>query len=178
MTIVDWLIVVVLVVSVLSAAKAGLIAEVFSLAGLVVGVLLASWDYQRLMPWWSSWVHSPALVETLSFLSIAFGTMIVAALAGRIVRWSVRAVGLGWADRLAGAVFGLVKGCVMVMVAAMVIAAFWPHARWFERSRLAPEFLGMAQGAAEAAPADLGNRIRSGVADLRKDQPAWLKPAA
>lgn len=176
--IVDLLIVVVLVVSVLSAAKAGLIVEVCSLAGLVLGLLLASWDYQSLMPWWSNWVHSPAAVEALSFLSIAFGVMILAALAGRVVRWSVHSVGLGWADRMAGAVFGLVKGCVMVMTAVLVVAAFCPHAGWLQRSRLAPGFLAMARQAAVVAPADLAGRIRSGVRDLRNEQPDWMKPNA
>ncbi len=176
--IVDLLIVVVLVVSVLSAAKAGLTVEVFSLVGLVLGLLLASWDYQSLMPWWSHWVHSAAAVGALSFLSIAFGVMILAALAGRITRWSVKAVGLGWADRMAGAAFGLVKGCVMVMIAVMVVAAFWPQAVWLRRSRLAPGFLVMAREATVVAPADLAGRIRSGVRDLRKEQPDWLKPAA
>jgi len=177
-TIVDWLIVVVLVVSVLSAAKAGLMLEVFSLAGLVLGLLLASWDYQILMPWWSHWIHSAAAIEALSFLSIAFGVMILAAVAGRITRWSLEAVGLGWADRMGGAVFGLVKGCVMVMIAVMVIAAFCPHAGWLRRSRLAPGFLAMARQAAVVAPSDLAGRIRSGVTDLRKQQPDWLRPSA
>lgn len=178
MTIVDWLIVVVLVISVLSAAKAGLMVEVFSLAGLVLGLLLASWDYQTLTPWWSQWIHSHAAVEALSFLSIAFGVMILAALAGRITRWSMKAVGLGWADRMAGAVFGLVKGCAMVMIAVMVMAAFFPHAAWLRRSRLAPGFLGMAREAAVVTPSDLAGRIRSGVTELQKEQPDWLKPAA
>jgi membrane protein required for colicin V production len=177
-TIVDWLIVVVVVVSVLSAAKAGLMVEVFSLAGLVLGLLLASWDYQTLMPWWAHWFHSPVAVEALSFLSIAFGVMILAALAGRLTRWSVKAVGLGWADRMGGAVFGLVKGCVMVMIAVMVVAAFCPHTAWLRRSRLAPGFLAMAREAAVVAPSDLAVRIRSGVTELRKDQPDWLKPSA
>lgn len=178
MTIVDWLIVVVLVVSVLSAAKAGLIVEVFSLGGLVLGVLLASWDYQELMPWWGRWTHVMTVAETLSFLTIAFGVMIAAALLGRVIRWSVKTVGLGWVDRLAGAAFGLVKGCVMVMVAVMVMAAFSPHATWFRRSRLAPGFLEMAREAAVVAPADLETRIRNGVVELRKEQPEWLKPSA
>lgn len=178
MTVVDWLIVVVLVVSVLSAAKAGLMVEIFSLAGLVVGLLLASWDYQLLMPWYGHWVHSLAATETLSFLTIAFGVMLAATIAGRVVRWSVKAIGLGWADRLAGAAFGLVKGCVVVMIAVMVAAAFSPHAGWFRRSRLAPGFLEMARQAAVVAPADLEHRIRTGVEDLRREQPEWLRPAA
>lgn len=178
MTIVDWLIVVVLIVSVLSAAKAGLMVEVFSLAGLVLGLLLASWDYQTLMPWWAHWFHSQAAVAALSFLSIAFGVMILAALAGRVTRWSMKTVGLGWADRLGGAVFGFIKGCVMVMIAVMVVAAFWPHASWLRRSTLAPGFLAMVRQAAVVAPADLEGRIRSGVTDLRKEQPDWLRPSA
>lgn len=178
MTIVDWVIAIVLVVSIVSAAKDGLIVEVFSLAGLILGLLLASWDYQKLTPWFGSWIHSAALVEVLSFVAIVVATLIVAAVAGRMVRWSVQSIGLGWADRLAGAAFGLVKGCVVVTIAVMVTAAFWPKATWLRQSRFAPEFLSMARWAAVVTPADLGDRIRSGVVVLRKAEPDWLKPTA
>lgn len=178
MTSIDWAIVAIVVISVVMAAKQGLVVEVFSLAGLVLGLLLASWDYQMLMPWVGSWIHSAALAQALAFLLIAFGVMIAAALAGRFIRWSVKSIGLGWADRMAGAAFGLVKGCVLVTIAVMVIAAFWPSATWFRRSRLAPGFLTMAHRVAVVAPADLEQKIRAGVVVLRKDQPDWMKPAA
>jgi membrane protein required for colicin V production len=178
MAIVDWVILIVLILSVLSAAKTGLVVEVFSLAGLILGLLLASWDYQKLTPWMAQWVHSPSTGQALAFIAIALAVMIAASIAGRIVRWSVKSVGLGWADRLAGAAFGLVKGCALVTIAVMVIAAFWPGATWFRQSRVAPEFLSMARRAAVVAPAELGDRIRSGVIVLRKAQPEWLRPAA
>jgi membrane protein required for colicin V production len=178
MAIVDWVILIILILSVLSAAKAGLIAEVFSLGGLIIGLLMASWDYQRLTPWMGQWIHSPKTDEALSFILIALAVMIVTGIAGRIVRWSVKSIGLGWADRLAGAAFGLVKGCALVTIAVMVIAAFWPGATWFRQSRFAPGFMAMARRAAVVAPAELGDRIRSGVIVLRKAQPDWLRPAA
>src|ERR1700691_4535547 len=178
MAIVDWVILIVLVLSVLSAAKAGLVLEVCTLAGLVLGLLVASWDYEKLTPWMGQWFHSPALCQALSFIAIALGVMIVAGIAGRLVRWSVKSVGLGWADRLAGAAFGLIKGCALVTIAVMVIAAFWPIATWFRQSRFAPRFLSMARRAAAVAPAELGDRIRSGVVVLRKAQPDWMRPAA
>jgi membrane protein required for colicin V production len=178
MAVIDWVIVIVLIVSVLTAAKAGLIVEVFSLGGLVLGLLVASWDYQRLMPWMSQWIHSLSTAEALSFIIIALGIMIVAAVAGRMVRWSVKSIGLGWADRLGGAAFGLVKGCALITIAVMIIAAFWPSATWFRQSRFAPGFLAMARHAAAVTPSDLGDRIRSGVEDLRRAQPDWLRPAA
>ena len=178
MTIVDWVILIVVILSVVSAAKAGLVLEVCTLAGLILGLLVASWDYEKVMPWMGQWIHAKAMNETLSFIVIALGVMLVAGIAGRIVRWSVKSIGLGWMDRLAGAAFGLVKGCALVTIAVMVIAAFWPNATWFRQSRFAPEFLAMAHAASAVAPAELGDRIRSGVIVLRKAQPEWMRPAA
>jgi membrane protein required for colicin V production len=178
MAIIDWVILIVLILSVITAAKAGLVLEICSLIGLVLGLLVASWDYEKLTPWMGQWIHTPSLNQALSFIAIALAVMIVAGIAGRIVRWSVKSVGLGWADRLAGAAFGLVKGCALVTIAVMVIAAFWPGATWFRQSRFAPEFLSMARHAAVVAPAELGDRIRSGVDVLRKAQPEWMRPAA
>jgi membrane protein required for colicin V production len=178
MTVVDWVMIACILLSVLFAAKTGLIVEVFSLAGLIAGLLLASWDYQRLSPWVGQWVHATPLAEALSFICIAVVIMLAAAAAGNLVRWSVRSVGLGWADRMAGAAFGLVKGCALVTIAVMTMAAFWPNSAWLRESYLAPGFLSLAHSAAVVAPADLEHRIRKGVVELRKDQPNWLKPAA
>ena len=141
MALIDWLIVVVLLLSVLSAAKSGIFVEVFSLAGLIVGLVLATWNYQRLLPWISRWVHTLAAAEALSFLLIALGVMLLAGLLGRVIRWSVHSIGLGWADRFLGALFGFVKGFVLVTIAVLAIAAFFPQASWFRHSRLAPCFL-------------------------------------
>lgn len=178
MALVDWLIVVVLLVSVLSATKNGFFLEVFSLAGAIVGLVLASWNYQRLLPWITHWVHSFAAAEALSFLLIALGVMLLAGLLGRMIRWSVHSIGLGWADRFLGGLFGIVKGFVLVTIAVLVVAAFFPQASWFRQSRFAPGFLTMAHKVSVIAPEDLERRIREGVGILRSSEPRWLKPAA
>jgi membrane protein required for colicin V production len=178
MALIDWLILVVLLVSVLSAAKKGFFLEVFSLAGVVVGLLLASWNYQKLLPWATRWIHNLPVAEALCFLGIALGVMLVAGLIGRLIRWSVHSVGLGWADRLIGALFGLVKGCALVTIAVLVVAAFLPQATWFRQSRLAPYFLTAAHQASVVTPSELGERIRQGVTLIRNAQPPWLRPSA
>lgn len=178
MTGIDWAIIAIVAICVVMAARSGLVVEIFSLGGLILGLLLASWDYQRLTPWVGSWIHSAPLAQGVAFLFIALAVMIAAALAGRFIRWSVSSIGLGWADRIGGAAFGLVKGCALVTVAVIAIAAFWPSATCLRRSRLAPGFLTMAHRVAVVAPAGLEQRIRTGVAVLRKDQPDWMKPAA
>jgi membrane protein required for colicin V production len=178
MALIDWAIVIILIVSVLSAAKHGFFVEAFSLAGIVLGLLLASWNYQKLLPWIDRWVHSPGVAEAIAFIAIAIAVMVIAGLAGRLIRWSVRSIGLGWADRFIGAIFGLLKGCVLVTLGIMAIAAFLPHATWLDRSKFAPYFLSAAHEASAVTPAQLGERIREGVKAIRDAQPDWLKPNA
>jgi membrane protein required for colicin V production len=178
MALIDWAIVIVLIVSVLSAAKHGFFVEAFSLAGVVLGLLLASWNYEKALPWVERWVHSPGVAEAIAFIAIAIAVMVLAGLAGRLIRWSVRSIGLGWADRFIGAIFGLLKGCVLVTLGVMAIAAFLPKATWMESSKLAPYFLSMAHQASAVTPAGLGERIREGVKIIRDAQPDWLKPNA
>jgi membrane protein required for colicin V production len=174
MALVDWLIVIILFFSVFSAARKGFFLEVFSLAGMIAGLVLASWNYQKLMPWVLRFVHVWQAAEALSFLLIALGVMILAGLAGRLIRWSVRWIGLGWADRVIGALFGLVKGCALVVLAVLVVAAFAPKATWFQQSRLVPYFLTAAHEVSAVTPNELGERIRQGVIVIRNAQPGWL----
>jgi membrane protein required for colicin V production len=178
MALVDWIILVILLVSVLSAARNGFFLEIFSLAGVLAGLWIASWNYQRLLPWVGRWIHSLPAAEASSFLLIAVGVMIVAGILGRAFRWSVHSIGLGWADRFVGAVFGFVKGCALVTLAVLTIAAFLPRAAWFQQSRLAPYFLSAAHQASIVTPYELGERIRQGVVIIRNAQPEWLKPSA
>jgi membrane protein required for colicin V production len=178
MALIDWLIAAIVIVSVIGAAKNGFFIEAFSLAGVVLGLLIASWNFQRLMPWVMQIVHTPAIAEAIAFIAIAVGIMIAAGLIGRALRWSVKSIGLGWLDRVVGALFGFLKGCVLVTVGVIAIAAFFPHRGWLERSQLAPYFLTAAHTSTAVTPTELGERIRDGVKIIRDAQPDWLKPHA
>jgi membrane protein required for colicin V production len=102
--------------------------------------------------------------------------MLLASLAGRLFRGVVRQVGLGIIDRLLGALFGLVKGCVVVTLVLMAVVAFLPPQDWLKNSRLAPVFLTAAHGGSHVVPFALGEKIRQGLQVLRMEQPDWLKP--
>ncbi len=58
MTAADWLIVVGVLLSVVFAAIHGFFAEVLSMAGLVVGYIVAAWQYQRLAEWFMSFLKN------------------------------------------------------------------------------------------------------------------------
>ncbi len=167
MTLVDIVIVVIVVLSTLAAIVQGLIRELFSLAGLVFGLVLASWNYARLAAPLGRWIHSPGIAEALAFLSIALGVMLVAGVIGSLLQKTVQGIGLGWLDRIFGAAFGFVRGCILVMVAMLAVAAFRPGAPWMQGSRLAPYFFPGARILSVQAPATLKEKVATGITFLQ-----------
>lgn len=170
MSLLDWVILAILIVSTLAAARSGIIVEIFSLGGLLLGLLLACWNYQRLLPWVMSWGAGESVGKVIAFIVIALGIMILAGILGRIIRWSIRFVGLGWLDMLAGAAFGLVKGAVLVVVMIVALLAFVPRTSLVRDSRLAPAFLTAAHGVAGVSPAELSGKIRDGITVLQEEK--------
>ena len=164
----DWAIVAVLVLSVLLAAAQGFLHEVISLAGVVVGYLLAAWEYWRASSWIGPHVKSQALADSAAFLAIFFAVVIAAGIIGRIARWLAKEAGLGWADRLLGAAFGLLRGGAIVAVLVMALAAFAPGSQVLSRSSLGGYFLVPARGMSWLAPATLRQKLRQGIAAIRQ----------
>jgi membrane protein required for colicin V production len=159
----DWVIVVVILLSVITAASEGFFHEVFAIAGLVVGYLLAAWQYYRVSGWFSPYLKSAWLGDIAGFLLIFIGVAILAGIAGRITRWLVKKAGLSYFDRALGAVLGLVKGSLLVAVVLMGMAAFTPTSRWLQSSELAPYFLVVGRAGIWVAPSNLRARFYQGL---------------
>jgi membrane protein required for colicin V production len=176
MNLADILIVVVLVVSTGSAFVKGFFVEVFSLAGVILGLFLAAANYDVWAPWVLRFVHNHQAANLIAFLLIVLLVMLLAGLAGRLLRGLFRQVGLGIVDRLLGGAFGLIKGCFVVTLILMGVVAFLPRQQWLVDSQLAPVFLTAAHGGSHIVPFALGEEIRQGLQALRITQPNWLKP--
>jgi membrane protein required for colicin V production len=175
MGIADWIIIAFLVFSVTAAAIEGFFHEAFALAGLVVGYLLAAWQYHRLADWFAPHLKSPWLGEIAGVLIIFFAVLLVAGLAGRIARWAMKKAGLSAIDRVLGAVLGLLRGALMVAVLLTVMAAFAPAAKWLDGSELAPYFLVGGRAAIWLAPPELRHRFYQGLDYMRQAHSATDK---
>ena len=90
MNIADWIIVVVLLISVIQAASSGFFQEAFGIAGLVFGYLIAAWEYRQLAAHFVEHMSSPWLAQIAAFLAIFIGVMILAGICG------VFAAPVGW----------------------------------------------------------------------------------
>jgi membrane protein required for colicin V production len=168
MTVLDWVIVVLVFGSVLLAAAQGFLFEVFSLAGAFFGLLLAQWHYDRVAPWFATYVSEPWVADLAAFLTIVLGVVLLAGMARRLARWALKEAGLQWVDRLLGAALGLVGGIVLSVALVLAVAAFSPGSETLARSSVARYMLVAARGAALLAPAELRGRFQKGLATLRQ----------
>ncbi len=166
LSILDWVLLLVIVLSVLQASAQGFFHEFFSLAGVVVGYLVAAWEYPRVAAWYRGYVNSQWVADIAGFFTIFFIVVLLAGILGTIVRWAVRGVGLRWFDRLLGSVFGLVRGVIFSAVIVLALAAFAPQ--WgLQQSRIAPFLLVTSRALVWVAPASLRQRFWDGWELLR-----------
>lgn len=168
MNVLDWIILTVIVLSVFLAASQGFFFEVLSLAGTVIGYLLAAWGYGRVAPWYMPYVKSDAFADLAGFLTIFFAVVLLAGAIARIARWAVHEAGLRWVDRFLGSAFGLIRGVVIVTVGIMAFTAFAPDSPQLTRSQLAGYFLLAGRGASWLAPSMVRQKFREGVARMRQ----------
>ena len=162
LSIVDWGIVLVLVLSVLEAAAQGFLYELFALAGAVVGYLVAAWEYPRLASWYMQYMNSQWAADIAGFLTIFVVLALLGGAVGRIARWAVSGVGLRWFDRVLGGLFGFIRGVAVCTVFVMALASFSPTSGYLQQSRMAPFLLVTGRALIWAAPADLRQRFRDG----------------
>jgi membrane protein required for colicin V production len=167
MTLADWMIALVVVLNVVSAAMQGFFAEALSMAGLVVGYIVAAWQYRRLAVWLMSFLKSEWFAEIFGFLIIFFAVLLLFGIAGRIARWLMKEAGLSGFDRFLGGLLGLVKGVFMVAVILMGLTAFTPTSKMLQDSELAPYFLVVGRAAIWVAPSELRARFYQGLDFLR-----------
>ena len=175
LTIFDWVLVALLVYSTVKAFLRGFLREIFSLAGLIAGILLASWNYVTLAQSLRHWITPEPTAEIVAFLLIVAGVGVACALAGRLLRTSADAIGLGFIDRLLGAAFGLARGCLVGVACMMVLAAFGSGSSWTTHSLLTPYFLAGAHGVSFVVPHNLEQQIANGAAQLKHSAPDWIK---
>lgn len=121
MTAVDWIFLAVLAGSLLLGAWRGLVYELVSVLGWIAAFVLAQW--------WAPEVATrlplSGVTEPVRYAAAFVLVFVAAAFAGGLLAWLTRklvqAIGLRPVDRTLGAAFGLVRGVVLLLAAAVVM---------------------------------------------------------
>ena len=170
MTNIDWLILGIVAIAIITASRHGFFREAFGIGGLIVGYLLAAWQYAYVATWFAPYTKSEWTAKILGYTTIFVGTLIIAGLIGKLAQWLMKEVGLSWFDRVMGGALGLLKGSLGVAVLLVATTSFAPTAKWVSDSALAPYFLVVGRAAIWIAPSDLRARFYQGLEVLHRGQ--------
>jgi membrane protein required for colicin V production len=119
----DIVILIYLIISAVAGLAQGLIRSVLSVVGLIVGIILASNFYQQLGDV-LTFTHNDDVSNILAFVIILLAVMAVAALVAFILRTIIKAIMLGWIDRIGGAALGLLLGALSVSALLAVVTKY------------------------------------------------------
>lgn len=135
MTVLDWVVILIMAISVIRSLMRGLVEEIFSLGAWVVAFLAGKWGASVVGPLLPMDMQSESLRYFAGFVVVFLVMMIGVMLFGRLVKGAVGAVGLGGADKMVGGVFGVLRG--LVILTGLTLAAgltalpqtdFWKNA--------------------------------------------------
>ncbi|MGH9395562.1 MAG: CvpA family protein [Terriglobia bacterium] len=166
---VDWILAIVIVLSIALAVKKGFVRELISLAAVVLGLILAAVEYHRAAAWFDDLTKSHQIALACGFLAIFIAVLIVGAVASVLARLLIRTAGVEWFDRFMGAVFGLIRGVIVDSILLMILVAFSIKPVAVSRSQLAPYVSAGARVIAFVMPKDLKDDFYAGFQKFRQD---------
>lgn len=121
MVLVDWILLGILGLSFLLGAWRGLVYEVLSVFVWIAAFVLAQWyasDMAAKLPMAGS---AESLRYAAGFVVVFIGSAFVASVLVQLIKRLVAAVGLRPVDRSLGAVFGLIRGAILILAIAVVM---------------------------------------------------------
>ncbi|HWZ71450.1 MAG TPA: CvpA family protein [Casimicrobiaceae bacterium] len=157
----------------------GLIRVVVSLVGLVAAVLAAihfSPSASNLLLMLSD---NPATRYLAAFALIFIVVVLMCALLGWVLSRALRAIGLGFVDRLLGAVFGVARGVLIVVIAVLLAGlTTLPRQEWWQNALFAPPLVIAALSLRPWLPQALAQRLDYGPGEAKPGRPAKTRVQA
>ncbi|MGH9475060.1 MAG: CvpA family protein [Terriglobales bacterium] len=165
MNLLDYILIVIVAVSVVTAAAKGFFYEIWMMVGALIAIGLAAWQYPAAAAWFG-WLGVPEAAHFCGFILILALVLVAAAIVGRLARKAVHAIGLGLPDRLLGAGLGLLRGLLLCVAVLAVMIAYPFRPALVRHSRLAPDLLWGSRALVAVMPAALATRFHASVNSL------------
>jgi membrane protein required for colicin V production len=118
---VDAVLIAVLVISVIVGVIRGFVFELLSLVGWVAAWFAAQWFAPQVAPYIPVGSIGSALNLGAAFAVVFVAALIVWAIAARLIRLVIHATPLSIVDRGLGAVFGLLRGVVLLLAVTVAV---------------------------------------------------------
>lgn len=174
----DWVFVIVLALLGIRCMMRGFIAEVLSVAAVLVGLVASLFLYKTVGQLYVAWGLKPAtgfLPPFLGFASVFLLAFLVVKIIERLLREGIEAAELGGVDRAVGLVLGLAEGLLVVSIILVVMSLLEPSLKSIGGYS---KFLGGSFFARTILPI-IGPEVAKATQGIRLDAPQLqLKPPA
>ena len=146
---VDWVIIVVLSVSVVLSLWRGFVREAISLAGWVAAFVIANLYVVEMTRLLAPLIDSPTGRYVVAYAILFVLTLLLAAVIRRLAVQAVRITGLSLLDRILGTAFGFTRGVILIPVSVYLLRHLAPpqDLQWLDQSELMPHVDMLAQWA-------------------------------
>lgn len=117
MNYIDLVLIIILIIAAIQGFRKGFIVEVASLAALILGI----WGGIKFSDWTAGFItetfgyHSKHLT-TIAFLVTFIAIVIIIHILGKVLDNMIKAIALGFLNRLAGIIFGVLKTAVILSI--------------------------------------------------------------
>ena len=137
--IVDWVLLLVVLVSTLISLKRGFVKEALSLGALVIAVFVARMFGGQVATLLGGIIAVPSVRLVVAYGSLFIATLAVGSMINHLISHVVAMTGLSGTDRLLGMVFGLARGLLIIVVIVGVLErAPVTGDNWYKNSYLIP----------------------------------------
>jgi membrane protein required for colicin V production len=150
---VDYLIIVIMVLSSLMSLLRGFARESLSLVAWVAAFWIAIHFCEALSAYFTHSISTPAIRVAVAFVVLLVATLLVAGIVNMLVAQLIDKTGLSGTDRLLGCVFGAARGVfiVTILILVMGLTPLVQTSLW-QKSKLMPEFRGFVIWAQDMLP--------------------------
>lgn len=133
----DVLLLIPLLIGLVRGLMRGLVTEVIAILVVILGVLGA----RLFAPPLSTWMHKQfawqgEVCDVVAYVLIFLSIAIVLAILARLLSKFLKAIHLGWANRLFGGVFGICKYAILVLIVVFAMEKTNKSFHWLDKSKV------------------------------------------
>jgi len=167
----DFALVVIIAISVLSGCFAGFARTGVGFLASILGLVFGLQYYRVVGLALQTHIHQGSAANITGFLIVYFSVVMLGAVVSRLLARFVRATDLYWLDSLLGGALGLVRGGLLAVVTIWGLMAFTPvpPRMILSSSRLAPCVMDAARRVADASPDEVRLTFRRSYRELNRE---------
>ncbi|HBI84407.1 CvpA family protein [Orrella sp. NBD-18] len=142
----DFVLIAIITVSAVLGLVRGLLKEVLSLVAYACAFLAAIWWGPMASEWLARWIDQPFIKMAVAYISVFVLVLMTIGLFNMMLSALISKTGLTPADHGLGALFGLVRGFLFVLV-LVVLAGYTPlpQEAWWNQAMFSKPVVGLIQ---------------------------------